>query len=637
MIADHNSLATRDKRIFRRGLTHGTVTGKIERAMFPLRSTADRAGRACFFWSLLALATWGVAPSRASAQNTVRELDTPDKVSISITNRNGRVSVVADDEQKKVTVDATSAGLPVEPGDVQIIVKGGNVDIDVRARSEQNRIDLTVRVPSRSRLRISSEAGAVDVAGNVELADVQTNTGTIHADVPLDRLNFDFLWHASRPRFLSDVELPEVKEKAGGIFTISGSLDGDQLSNKKAKQPKKPKKEKEEPISDLAATSPPANAPAARPDLVSLKLRTERGVILLNVDPAMVPSDLHERPLTEAAKAIVRSGDLPLLEAIRKVSPKMFGDYARTLPPIEREPTLAKSAAPSQFVTAVAPQTMRIHASVTDRNGRAIGNLKTSDFTILENGAERKVMSVAPANEPFNLVMLLDVSGSVEERIDFIRKAARDFLKTASPQDRISIISFRDDIQIIANFSTDRRLLSNKLDDIEAGGATALYDSLAYVLSTTLKPLRGDRTAIVILSDGDDNKSFIPLPALLAATSESGALIYPLYVPSGLIPETSVARPESTADPLRSRYLTLTTRADEDGRKLANTSGGVYYPIHRLEDLQRAYDDVVTQLRTAYTITYASNAEPTHRRVKVRANRDGSSVRLSPVVGVATP
>jgi len=45
---------------------------------------------------------------------------------------------------------------------------------------------------------------------------------------------------------------------------------------------------------------------------------------------------LHERPLTEAAKAIVRSGDVPLVDAIRKVSPKMFGDYARTLPPIER-------------------------------------------------------------------------------------------------------------------------------------------------------------------------------------------------------------------------------------------------------------------------------------------------------------
>jgi hypothetical protein len=70
---------------------------------------------------------------------------------------------------------------------------------------------------------------------------------------------------------------------------------------------------------------------------------------------------------------------------------------------------------------------MRFNASVTDRNGRAIGGMRESDFTVWENGIERRVTNVAPANEPFNLVLLLDVSGSVEERMDFIRKAARDF------------------------------------------------------------------------------------------------------------------------------------------------------------------------------------------------------------------
>jgi hypothetical protein len=99
-----------------------------------------------------------------------------------------------------------------------------------------------------------------------------------------------------------------------------------------------------------------------------------------------------------------------------------------------------------------------------------------------------------------------------------------------------------------------------------------------------------------------------------------------------------VPRPEITIDPLRSRYLTLTTRAEEEGRKLAMASGGVYYPIHRLKDLQRAYDDVVLQLRTAYTITYASNSTPAGgRHIRVLANRDGASVRLSPVVNLATP
>src|SRR4029453_5600030 len=164
----------------------------------------------------------------------------------------------------------------------------------------------------------------------------------------------------------------------------------------------------------------------------------------------------------------------------------MFGDYAKTLPPLEKEPSLVQSHPPGQFVTPVAPQLLRFNASVTDRNGRAIGDMKRTDFVVYEDGVERRVTDVVPTTEPFNLVLLLDVSGSVEERMDFIRKAARDFLRTASPQDRISIIGFRDDIQIIPGFTTDRRLLSKKLDDIDAGGATALYDALAYSLVDTL-------------------------------------------------------------------------------------------------------------------------------------------------------
>jgi len=309
----------------------------------------------------------------------------------------------------------------------------------------------------------------------------------------------------------------------------------------------------------------------------------------------------------------------------------MFGEYLKSLPPPQREPSLVASRAPGEVVTAVTPQLMRVNASVTDRNGRAIPGMRNADFSVYEDGALRNIVDVSPANEPFNLVLLLDVSGSVEERIDFIRKAARDFLRTASPQDRISIISFHDDIQIISDFTRDRTLLSKKLDELDAGGATALYDALGYTLVQTLKPLRGERTAIVVMSDGDDNRSFVPFPAILEATIESGALVYPLYVPSGLIPESSVPTPALTVDPMRTKYLTITTRAAEEGAKLAQVSGGVFYSIKRLDDLQKAYDDVVAQMRTAYTITYDSNAS-SHRRVLVRANRDGASVRLSPAV-----
>ena len=571
--------------------------------------------------------------AQSSAQSYEKELSASGKALLTIRNPNGRVSVIASNSEKdKSTLLATSAGAAVEPGDVTV----SGSEITVRERGPQDRIDLVIHVPARSRVKIESATGMVDIVGDFAVADVLTNTGTIHADVPVDALKFKFLWQSSRPRFLSDIELPRVKEGRAGAFSISGTAGPD------AKR-KKPKKKEQKAADATAENNGGQNDgirnPAPSPDqpkkqeLVQLNFTTQRGVILLNVDPSMAPNDLRERPLTEAARAIVRSGDGPLMDAIRKVSPRMFGDFAKTLPPPRNEPSLVNLRPPGEIATEVSPQLMRVNASVTDRNGRAIHDMRVADFSVYEDGNERKIVNVTPTSEPFNLVLLLDVSGSVEERIDFIRKAARDFLDTASPQDRISIISFRDDIQVISGFSTDRSLLSKKLDEIDAGGATAMYDAIAYTLVDTLKPLRGERTAIVVLSDGDDNKSFVPFPAILEATIESGALIYPLYVPSGLIPESSVPRPSITVDPMRTRYLTITTRSEEEGQKLATASGGVFYPIKRLEDLQKAYDDVVAQMRTAYTITYASSADSTgHRRIRVRTNRDGASIRLSPAV-----
>jgi VWFA-related protein len=583
--------------------------------------------------SLLPAATPGVR-----AQAYERDLNTSAKSLLTIKNRAGRVSVIASDNEKdKSSLKATSStGAAVEPTDV--VVSGNEITV----RERPYRIDLIVRVPKRARVKIESEAGMIDVIGDFETADVITNTGTIHADVPTDALKVRFQWESSRPRFLSDIELPRVKEGRAGAFSISGTL-GPEAKQKKEKKPKPAEKPTTDPDKstsdgnvDKAADptekgSDGSDKPPERQQLVELNFTTQRGVILLNVDPSMAPNDLRERPLTQAAKAIVRSGDGPLSDAIRKVSPRMFGEFARSLPPPEREPSLVASRAPGEVVTAITPGLMRVNASVTDRNGRAISGMRNADFSVYEDGSLRNIVDVTPANEPFNLVLLLDVSGSVEERIDFIRKAARDFLRTASAQDRISIISFHDDIQIISDFTKDRSLLSRKLDELEAGGATALYDALGYTLVQTLKPLRGERTAVVVMSDGDDNKSFVPFPAILEAVIESGALVYPLYVPSGLIPESTVPMPSVTVDPMRSKYLTITTRAAEEGAKLAQVSGGVFYSIRRLDDLQKAYDDIVAQMRSAYTITYNSNAS-SHRRVLVRANREGASVRLSPVV-----
>jgi Ca-activated chloride channel family protein len=613
---------------------------------------------------LLSAALLCVPSANASAQEGFeRDIEAPEQVELLVKNRDGRVTVNASAEtQRKISLRATSPGAAVSESDVKIEREGGRILISVeRAQSggqgsgaaARNRIDLSVRVPERARVKVETEAGAVDVVGNVSFAEVETDTGTIRADVPLDVLRYTFHWTLSRPRFYSEVELPKVRQKRGGTYEISGRFP--------VKPAKKEKDQKDAEKGDgkaveggesseygetvETADAGDADAPAVldkkamREKQIKLELRTARGVILFGVaDEASVPTDLRERELTESARAIIRSGDEDLTEAIRRIVPRLVGDYTKTLPPRETEPTLIARRDPFNVKTRVGETLARLQASVTDRNGRAIAGLSDKDFAVFEDGEERALRGVEPATAPFNLVLLLDVSGSVEERLDFIRKAALAFINTAGAQDRIAIISFRDDIQIISEFTTDRELLAKRIKAIQAGGGTALYDAIAYSLVHTLKPLHGERTGIVILSDGDDNKSFIPFPEVLEATVESGALIYPLYIPSGLIPADSAPAPATTLDPMRTRYLSLTSRAEGEGQKLAAVSGGVYYPITRLDQLQRAYDDVVAQLRTSYSITYESKrGAERDSRVRVRVAREGASVRLSPAVNVAAP
>jgi VWFA-related protein len=603
---------------------------RISAAHLPVR--ARRPFRQPFFSALLPVLLLLVGASvETRAQGAyARELDTPEQIELKVKNRQGRVTVVATDEQqRKVSIRATSPGEAITERDVRVESSGGVISIEAeRAQgaktaagggvkfsgslvaAERERIDLTVRVPVRAKVKIQTEAGAVDVVGNVSSAEVETDTGTIRADVPLDSLRYNFRWTLSRPRFFSEVELPKIKERRGGEYEISG-----RFGDKKAK----------------------------RDERIELDLSTARGVVLFGVsDEGNVPSDLRERALTEAARSIIRSGDEDLTGAIRKVAPRLVGEYAETLPPRAAEPSLSSGRRdPFRLRTRVAPNLARLEARVTDRNGRAIGGLSERDFSVFEGDRERAVRQVQPASAPFNLVLLLDVSGSVEERLDFIRKAALNFINTVGARDRVAIVSFRDDVQHVSDFTTDRRLLSERIKDIQAGGGTALYDAVGYSLVHTLKPLRGERTAVVILSDGDDNKSFLSFNSILEAVVESGALVYPLYIPSGLIPAgtTSAAVPTSSLDPMRTRYLTLTSRANEEGRRLAEVSGGSFYPITRLDQLQHAYDDVVAQLRTSYTITYESSdaeAGQQEARVRVRVAREGASVRLSPAAAAAT-
>src|SRR2546423_5635419 len=336
------------------------------------------------FGALLVVAACFGAARTCAAQQLTRELTTVGaSPEIVVHNDSGRVTIIAEGEERKsVSLIASSPGAAVSERDVQAH-GGGRVEVSVRPRAERDRIDLTLRVPARARLRVETQAGMVDVSGTLSAAEVVTNTGTIRADVPTDALTYSFRWMASRPRYYSEIALGKVRERAGGRFEING-----RMGDKKAKKEQR----------------------------VRLDLQTERGVVVFGVELSMVPSDLRERPLTEAARAIIRGGNEDLIDAIRNIAPRYVGEYAATLPQRTVAPTLGTFHAPDAIVTptSATPHVMRLHASVTDTNGRAIHDLKADDFLVYENGQQRPVTEVEQTRTPFNIVLLLDVSGSVE-------------------------------------------------------------------------------------------------------------------------------------------------------------------------------------------------------------------------------
>ena len=567
-----------------------------------------------------------------------RELSIAQGATIEIVNKYGKVEVAAVPEDSVQAGTLTANGkTAIAENELDINNTKGALRIEAKPAARNNRVDISLMVPERTKLKITTLDGEVRVSGNVESVEAVTETGTIAADVPTDDVKYDLVWRSSRPRFLSDFELEKVKEKSAGKFSISGVYKSESLDESGDSASSEPVAEGNggSETAEGNGDSKPEKPKSKEKNFnsVSLKFTTDRGIVLLNVPPGEVMSDLRERPLTEAAKAIIRSGDTVLMDAIRRASPKYFGDYASTLPPMRREPGLNVLPAMSDVRS---PSVKIASVRVTDLQNRAVSGLTKDDLEATESGEPREILSIRQSTAPVNLVLLIDVSGSVDNYVNFIRKAARAFIQTVDPRDRVSIVIFNEDVKELATFSTDKGKLSESLDTFDAGGGTAYYDAIGYTLTDTLRSLRGERTAIVVLSDGDDNRSFLPFESLVGSIEESGALIYPLYVPTSLIAAAS-SDPNAAVDPLRSRYLSndLTSKADAEGKRLAEISGGVYYPITQLNQIQTAYEDIVVQLRTSYDVTFrsefASQDGKPSPRLKIRSKRPNTFVQIRSV------
>jgi Ca-activated chloride channel homolog len=150
-----------------------------------------------------------------------------------------------------------------------------------------------------------------------------------------------------------------------------------------------------------------------------------------------------------------------------------------------------------------------VAASVMDRDGRYITDLKKEDFQIFEDGVEQQVSFFAPVEQPFTIFFLLDTSPSMAYRIGDLADAATTFLNQLRPDDRLIAVSFNDRLKVLCETTNVAEVREGAKLRLRSGGNyTALYYAVDCALKR-MKKLRG-RKAIVLFSDGYDSGSPYP-------------------------------------------------------------------------------------------------------------------------------
>jgi Ca-activated chloride channel family protein len=298
---------------------------------------------------------------------------------------------------------------------------------------------------------------------------------------------------------------------------------------------------------------------------------------------------------------------LPLLglaaAAAAMLTPRPTGAQARPQPPT--------------FGTGI--EIINLSLSVTDARNNFVTDLDSREFAVFEDGIRQELSLFTHENLPISMVLMIDTSASMEEKIQTAQTAAIRFTKTLRPQDVAEIVSFNDRTTTLQPFTSDPALLETAIRKTEASGPTALHNALYVALKELMKDKRAAelrRRAIVLLSDGEDTASLVSDDQVLELARKSEINIYAISL-----------RQNRVQDRARQAF----SQAEYLVNALTRDTGGRAYFPSSISELDSVYDRIAEELRTLYSVGYvSSNArrDGKWRRIVVRVpDRDGLTVR----------
>lgn len=252
-----------------------------------------------------------------------------------------------------------------------------------------------------------------------------------------------------------------------------------------------------------------------------------------------------------------------------------------------------------------------IPVHVTNPAGVSVPGLKIENFRLFEDNVEQKIVHFSNEDAPLSIGLLFDASGSMENKIRKSWEAASEFFKTANSDDEFFLVQFSDRPKLLLPFTQDSEEVSQRIARVKPFGRTALLDAIGVGLRE-MKKARYLRKAMVIVSDGGDNRSRYTRGEIKNALLESDVQIYAM----GIF-DVDLSRKQPAEE--RNGPILL----DE----LADDTGGRHIAVQRVEDLPSVCARIGRELRDQYILGYYPNNDARdgkHRSVKVSVTPPGN-------------
>lgn len=306
--------------------------------------------------------------------------------------------------------------------------------------------------------------------------------------------------------------------------------------------------------------------------------------------------EFHLAPLSDYLRNLQRTYRMPLIRSPER--PVLITTHQNSKNNAGSD-LLTEVTADDVDVVRVDTSLVNLDVSVYNPKLRThVTDLEQKDFKVIEDGHEETISFFSATHVPFDLVLVLDLSGSTQKKRDLIRKSTQHFIEAARPADRLAIVTFSDDINVVAPLTQDRAKLINSVQNIDGQGGSRVWDALKFTLDNVLGPKTTDRRrAVVFMTDGADNAlsgwanvgSAISFADLLEAVRRTDVLIVPIYLDT------------EGSDPFSRRIY---ENARKTLARLAEESGGLYYKAKKIGDLNGVYEQVIDDLGKIYSLGY---------------------------------